>query len=163
MKHFAVLLIALLALPLAACDRGNVSIERNGNGVNVTMSLTEAEVNAAVAAALAEGGNPLLRDPQVDLQAGQIVVSGTHERRDGGGPVSGTITISIGAANGALTAQVTSANIEGWDANDARIAQFNERLAQGLGRLAERSNGRVTVQSVNVTDSALDITLAVTQ
>ena len=163
MKRYAVLIMMLLVLPLVACDRGNVSIERNGDGVNVTIDLTEAEVNAAVAAALAEGGNPLLRDPQVDLQAGQIVVNGTHERRDGSGTVSGTITISVGAANGAVTAEVTSANVEGWDASDARIAQFNERLAHGLGRLAERTNGRVTVQSVTVTDTTLQIVLSATR
>ncbi|MDX1991953.1 MAG: hypothetical protein SF029_06175 [bacterium] len=153
-----VLLFPLLALSLAACGRGDVSIQRNPNGgFDVTATLSEADVNTAITQALAASANPLLREPQVDLQAGRIVVNGQHERRDGGGTVSGSITIVPSVTDGNLTAQITEADLEGWDAADERIAQFNERLSSALAQLAERGRGVITMRAVSVTDNALEI------
>src|SRR3990172_5965871 len=82
------LCVLLATLALAACNRGTVEVQGNGDGTaTVTVTVTEAEIDAAIADAL-DVSNPLLRDPVVDLQPGQIVVSGEHDRRDGGGGVS---------------------------------------------------------------------------
>ena len=78
MKTQMLLLSLLCLVGLAACNRGEVTdIQRDpAGGVDVTAQLSETDINDAIADALAVD-NPLLRDPNVDLQAGQIVVSGT--------------------------------------------------------------------------------------
>jgi len=154
------LLILLLAtVALAACRRAEVTnIERNPEGgLDVSASLSEADINAAIADALAIE-NPLLRDPQVDLQNGQIVVTGSHEPRNGGETVSGSLTITLSVENGALLAQITQADIQGVDLSDERIANINQRISERLTTRANRENRAVTVQSVNVTDSAVEVT-----
>jgi hypothetical protein len=118
--------------------------------------LTEADINAAIADALAIA-NPLLRDPKVDLQPGQIVVTGSHEQRDGTGSVSGSLTITLSVQNGAILAQVTQVNIDGVDASDARIAAINQRIADRVTRRANRENRQITVKSVTIADTEIDV------
>jgi hypothetical protein len=162
MKLRLFLLLALLFM-LAACNR-DVGIQPNGDGTaTVTISVTESEVNTVVQTALANSGNPLLRNPSVDLQNGQIVISGEHERRDGNGTVSGTVTLNVNVVSGALQAQVTSVNIEGWDANDERIQEFNDRLEELLGGRARQNNGNATLESVTITNDNLTIAIRVSR
>lgn len=154
------LLMFIFAVPLllVGCNRANVDVERNPDGgFNITATLNEAEVNTAIENALAQSANPLLRDPQVDLQTGQIIINGQHDRRDGGGTVSGSVTMTLSVQNGALAAQITQADVEGLDLTDERIADFNTRLAEGLARLAENDRGLITVQSITVTADNLQI------
>lgn len=151
------LLLMLVVLPLAACRRGTIEVQRNGNGTaNVTVTVTEAEVNAAITDAL-NVSNPLLRDPTVDLQPGQIVISGEHDRRDGNGRVSGSVTMTLTVQDGALLAQIVSADIEGLDMSDARIAEFNQRMTERMTARAGRDNRAVDMQSVTITDSDVQI------
>ena len=149
--------LMLVVLALAACNQGTVNVQRNGDGTaTVTVTVTEAEVNAAISDAL-NVNNPLLRNPSVDLQPGQIVISGEHDRRDGGGRVSGSVTMTLSVQNGAMLAQITSANIEGLDMSDARIADFNQRMAERMTAHAGRDNRVVTMQSVTITDNDVQI------
>ena len=152
-----ILSMILVALTLAACNRGTVGVQGNGDGTaTVTVTVTQAEVNAAIADAL-NVSNPLLRNPSVDLQPGQIVISGEHDRRDGGGRVSGSVTMTLTVQDGALLAQIVSANIEGLDMSDARIAEFNQRMIERMTNRAGRDNRVVTMQSVTITDSDVQI------
>lgn len=158
------LLLPLLLIVLAACNFGGVEVERNPEGgLDITATLTEAEVNAAITEALAQNPNPLLRDPDVDLQNGRIIINGQHTRRDGSGTVTGTMTMTLGVANGLLTAQITQVEIDGWDANDARIAEFNQRLADGLSRIAQGSRASITFTEVTITDAELRIAFTARQ
>jgi hypothetical protein len=155
------ILTGLLILGLTACNRGTVNdVQRNPEGgVEVTLSLTEQEVNDAVAQALENSGNPLLRNPQVDLKPGQIVITGQHERRDGGGTVSGTVTVNVGLNAGKVQVQITQAQIEGFDLSDARIQQFNDRLAAIFSTRLERDQGIITITALNITEDTLQFTL----
>jgi hypothetical protein len=156
-------LFLILVFGLAACNR-DVNVEVNGDGTaTVSVSVTEAEVNTVVQTALGNRGNPLLRNPVVDLQNGQIVISGEHERRDGNGTVSGTVTLRATVVNSALQLEVTDVDIEGWDANDERIQQFNDRLEELLGGRARQNNGNATLQSVSITDDSLTIEILVSR
>jgi hypothetical protein len=159
MKTRIMILFGLLIFALAGCNRGEVvDVQRDANGgADVTYRITESDISTAITDALNAGGNPLLRNPKVDLQPGQIVVSGDHERRDGKGTVSGTITITITIQNGTLLAQVTQANIDGWDASDTRIAEFNQRLANDFSRRANRDNKQINFTSATITDDAIDL------
>jgi hypothetical protein len=159
-----VLLLGIVALTFSACNRGEVSdIQRNPEGgVDVSVTLTETEVNEVVTEALARMENPLLRTPTVDLQNGAIVVQGEHERR-GGGTIRGSFTFTISVQNGALSATVTQADIEGISLSDASIQNFNAQLAENFSQRANREKRRVTFISVSISNTALDITFNVQQ
>lgn len=156
MKFWTLGLVLMAAVSLVGC-RGQFAVERNPEGgADVTITLAESDINAAITEALNERENPLLRNPQVDLQPGQIVINGEHERRDGGGTVSGSLTATVTVQDGAILAQVTQADIEGVDLRDERIARFNERLAENFNRRASRSDG-LTMQSVTITEDEIEI------
>lgn len=151
----------LLVIPLAACDRA-ISVERNPDGsTDITVTLTESDINSVIQQALNEGGNPLLRDPEVDLQNGQIVVSGEHDRQDGGGRVSGTMTLVMSVSDGRLSVRATAINIEGLDANDQTLQEFNDRLAEAMGQRASRDNRNARLMDVTITQDNLSFTLNV--
>jgi outer membrane murein-binding lipoprotein Lpp len=159
MKTRVLFCLMLASLVLAGCRRGQVQdLQRNADGsISATVQLTEADVNTAISDALAANGNPLLRDPQVDLQNGQIVVNGTHEQRDGTGTVSGSFTLTLTVESGTIKAQIISANIDGVSLSDARIADLNQRLTDNFNRRANRENRRWTVNSLTVSDNAVDV------
>lgn len=158
MKAQMLLLSLLCVIGLAACRRAEVTdIQRDpGGGVDVTAQLSETDINDAIADALAVD-NPLLRDPNVDLQAGQIVINGTREKADGSGTVSGTMTITLSVENGAILTQVTAINIEGIRPSDERISNINQRISERVTRRADRENRQITVKSVAVSDTAVEV------
>lgn len=159
MKMRTLFLLLLLIVGLAACNRDNVTdVERGADGgVDITVKLTEQEVNDSVTTALAAAANPLLRNPSVDLQAGQIVVNGEHERRDGSGVITGSVTITVTVQDGLLLPQISKADIEGFDLTDARVAEFNQRLQTDFNRRANRDNQQLTFKSVTISNSDLEI------
>jgi regulator of protease activity HflC (stomatin/prohibitin superfamily) len=156
-------LFLILIFGLVACNR-DVNVQPNGDGTaTVSVSVTEAEVNTVVQNALSARANPLLRNPSVGLQNGQIVVTGEHERRDGAGTVSGTVTLNATVVNGVLNVEVTDVDIEGWDVSDERIQQFNDELEERLGGRARQNNGNATLESVSITDDNLTIQIRVSR
>lgn len=147
--------LVALAVILAACGRANVNVQREpGGGVSVTVTLSEADINAVVAEAL-DVANPLLREPQIDLQSGAIVISGEHELASGQ-RVSGTVTLTLSVQDGGLLAQTTAVNIEGVDLSDERVARLNAQLAAAFQRRAARDNPVITMTSVTITDSQIE-------
>ena len=157
-----IMLFLLVAVGLVGCNRDNFSAQRNQQGgVDITVTASESEVNTLIQNALAQSANPLVRNPSVDLQDGQIVISGEHDKRDGSGQrVSGTITAVPSIVNGRLAIQVTSVNIEGWDANDARIQEINQKIEEALQGRAVRDNPNVNLTRVTVTNDSLTFTIS---
>jgi hypothetical protein len=150
---------------LVGCDRANVAdVERNPNGgLDISVAVNEQEVNEIVQRALDQGGNPLLRNPVVDLQAGQMVISGEHESRELNRTVSGSLTVTATSSNNTLQVQVTQVNIEGFDMSDARIAELNQRLSANFTDRLNRENANFSVTAVSITADALTFTINVRQ
>ncbi len=166
MRHVKLgLLLVLGSLLLAACGAGRVSVvrERGSDVFNVTVELNEDDVAQLVADSLAASANPLLRDPVVDLQNGKIEVTGTHERRDGGGVVNGRIGLTPAVQDGHLVLTATEITIEGVDVSDERIAQFNENLAERISHWAEQRQRSFTLTGVTVSDTLMVLTLDATR
>ncbi|MBE2201553.1 MAG: hypothetical protein IAE79_23275 [Anaerolinea sp.] len=164
-KVMVVLTMVLGGLLLTACGAGRLEIvrERGSDTFNVTMELNEGDVAQLVESALLAGTNPLLRDPVVDLQDGQIEVTGTHERRDGGGQVNGRLLIIPSVQDGLLVVEVAEMEIEGVAVSDERIEQFNDNLTDRITRRLEQRNRDITITGVSVTDDLLVLTLNVTR
>lgn len=166
MRHWLLVLgFILLSLPLVGCGAGRVEIvrDRGSDMFNVMVELNEDEMAQLVAQALSAGANPLLRDPVADFQDGQIEVTGTHQRRDGGGNISGRIVIVPSVQDSVLAIEVTEVDIEGVSVSDERIAQFNERLAARLGSRLDQRPRDITMTGVTVTDTVLTLTFNVSR
>lgn len=157
--------LVLGSLLLVACGAGRIEIvrERGSDVFNITAELNEEDVAQLVEEALQVGGNPLLRNPVVDLQDGQIEVTGQHERRDGGGVVNGRIQLTPSVQNGTLRLEATEISLEGMDVSDERITQFNENLAGRLSRWAEQRTRSITLTGVTVSNNLLVLTLEATR
>jgi hypothetical protein len=154
-----ILFILMLVFTLTACGRA----ERNPDGgIDVPVNLSEQQVTDAIARVLAEGENPLLRNPQVDFQTGVIVINGEHQQRDGSGTVQGTLKANAGASDGALTITITDIQIEAYSADETQIADYNRRIAEALIRLANELPN-VRVLSATVTDTELQLVINATR
>ena len=159
MRKLGMLLLVLL-FTVTGC--AGVSISPNADGTfNISVSLSESDVNSLVANALAASPQPILRNTSVDLQNGQIVVRGIHDRQDGSGPVDGTMTLTAGVANGQVSASVTSLNIAGFNADAATLQQINGQIAAGLGASALSGNEGAQLTALSISDTALTFTLRV--
>ncbi len=160
MRKLMMLLLAMGSVVLVGCGVGQVEISRDrGSDVfNVTVELNEDDIAQLVEQALAASGNPLLRNPQVDLQEGQIEITGSHERRDGEGEVNGRIVIVPSIQDGVLIIEVVEVDIEGVPVSDDRIEQFNQNLTQRIQRRLERRNHDITMTGVDVADNLMTIT-----
>lgn len=161
MKTRLLFVLLIPVLLLAACRRAEITdIQRNPDGgATVTAKLTESDINAAVSDALAQTANPLLRDPKVDLQNGAIVINGEHDRRDGNGRISGSLTLSLTVQDGALLAQISAVSIEGENIplTDPSVVSLNQKLADNFSRRANRENRQITFTSVSITNDAVEV------
>lgn len=155
------LLLLIGSLFLVACGAGRVEIvrERGSNVFNITVELNENDITQLVEDALQAGSNPLMRDPVVDLQNGQIEVTGMHDRRDGSGQVNGRILLIPSVEDGILMLEAAEIDIEGVAVSDERIEQFNENLAQRISGRADQRTHNITLTGITVSDELLVMTL----
>ena len=152
------LLMAVSAVALAGCRRGDLSIDRDAGTINVT--LNESDVNAEIEAALATAENPLLRNPSVDLQNGAIVVNGEHLRRDGSGQtIRGSVTFSPAVADNQLTIRVTAVDIEGVALDDAEAQTLANRVAERINAAIARTVRVLEVSALTVSDTGIEFAL----
>ena len=162
MRHVKLgLLLVMGSLLMVACGTGRVEIirERGSDVFNITVELNEDDVAQLVEDALEASANPLLRDPVVDLQNGQIEVTGTHERRDGSGAVNGRIILIPSVQDQHVVLAATEINIEGVAVSDERIEQFNNNLAERITGRVEQRTRSISLTGISVTDDLLVLTL----
>lgn len=150
-----------LILSLAACQFGNVNVQRDENATTLTITMTEADVNALVQAALAASENPFLRNSSVDLRNGAVVIRGSHDRQDGQGTVNGSVAVKVSAAGGQPQIEITNVDIAGLAMSDDRLQQFNAQLAAQLGNRAVQDNRRAQISSIAITENSLEIVLTI--
>ena len=158
-KQIALLL--LLMMGLVACNQGNFSAKGNPDGgIDITITATESEINTMLTNALTQSSGAAFRNPSIDLQPGQIAISGEVERQNNSGEyINADIVVSVGVADGVLSAQVTYVNVEGWAADDARITEINQQIEQALQGRAVRDNPNVKLTAITITDDSLKFTL----
>lgn len=150
MKRLFMLLL-IVTLAAAACDR--IDIQQGPDGLNITVGLSESEVNTIVSTIIAESQNPVVSNPSVDLQPGRMVVSGQYEGR------SGSVTLELSVANGTVNVRATSVNVEGMDTTDEQLTNFNEELARRLGAVALGDNTGARLTALTITNDQLRFTI----
>ena len=157
--RIVLLLVAMVGF--AACSRIDITAERNPNGsIDVTVTVSETEVNLMLSEALAESENTEVRNAIIDLQPGQITISGDVLEDNGSGNfVSATFTARLSVVNERLSAEITNADFAGWSANSAVLADINREIEQALQGRAMRDNPNVTLTALVITDNDLSFTL----
>ncbi|MFQ3647292.1 MAG: hypothetical protein SNJ80_10215 [Anaerolinea sp.] len=153
----------LLGLWLAGCTLGGVDVQGNPEGgLDITVRLTENEVNALIMGVLANNPSIPLRNVTADLQPGRIVLNGTYNRPTGG-TANGRIVLSVSVVDGVIRPVITEVDIEGFSANDATLRQFNDQLGQALGARGTQANRNARITVLAITDTTLTFTLRVSR
>ena len=91
-------------------DTWRSALEADPINGRVALVITERELSAFLAARMAEAQNPLLKEPQVRLQAGEIQIFGVASA----GPIEASALLSIQPqvdSEGALAFNITTAQV----------------------------------------------------
>jgi uncharacterized protein YfaP (DUF2135 family) len=154
----------ILVLVLAGCNFGNnINVQQGaGGGLDITVTLSESDVNQLLSQAIASNPEMRIEQAQIDLQPGALVINGNVAKQDGT-TAPGSITMSVGMGDGRVNVQVTSVNVDGFTADDARIADLNQRIADALNTRAQGDNTNAQITAVNVTEDGLTLTINVRQ
>ncbi|MBI1257578.1 MAG: DUF2993 domain-containing protein [Chloroflexi bacterium] len=146
----------IILLILAGCRAGQVSVQRDGAGnLDISVKISEADINTSIQNILSSSQGLKLQNATVDLQNGQILVTGDYTKPDGSSG-HGSLTLTMTVQDGAVLTQISSLNLEGWTAESPAIQQINQRLTADFQRRATRTDNLRT-QSVTITDSEVDI------
>jgi hypothetical protein len=149
------LLVLLLPVLLAACDR--VNYQTDANYSYLTINLTAQETRNILVSLLTGGDRPIMRTATVELRQGEVFVSGDVNNGQGG-TVPGTLTARIWAENGRINAAVTQFSFGSFNADQALINRINTDIANGLAASANRSSSS-DISSLSLSSSGLSFTI----
>jgi hypothetical protein len=152
----------VLVVALAACNFGNnIRVDQGaGGGLDITLTLSEAEVNQLLANGLANNPDAQIEQANIDLQPGALVITGNIVGDDGTRS-PGSLSLNVGLVNGQVSVVVTNVTFAGYNANSSEIARINEQIQAGLNARAQQDNSGSQVTAVNVTNDSLSITVNV--
>ena len=142
---------AVLALVAAACS---VEVERNADGsLQIATAITEASIETEIRAAIAD---PLVRDFQVDLKDGYVLVSAQRDEVLGDETVTVSFRLDLSVSDGHLGAVISDAEVDDEPVPSKIVDVWNERLATQLERAGKR-NPDNTLERVTVTDGEVQM------
>jgi hypothetical protein len=142
-------ILSLVAIPLAACG---LNLVRNPEGsLRLETTMTEESLRDETDWAITD---PLITNFEVDLKDGYAAV--TADRKRVGSDVIDTMSfrMTLGAADGHLTAEISDVVVDGIAVDEARIDNWNESIATRLERAGKR-NADSTLQEVHVMEDSL--------
>lgn len=143
----ALVMLALLALACGFLSR------------TVTVTLTEERLNELIPQVTAAGApeGVTVQIATVDMRDGFIRVYGTFQI-EGGSPIEGSCDVVVTAQDGKLHAEVTAAQIAGFDLSQLNFEQVNEEIETALTS-ATAENQAVSFESVTIREDAMDIVI----
>ena len=156
-KKISVLLIVLL-FAISAC-RANIS--RNADGsTTVETTISQQELQEAITASIAD---PLIKELNVSLQSGYMLVTGQRQRLNDASKTDNlTFRLDLGVSNGQLTATISNAQLDGVPVEQNRVDHWNQTIASRLVILGKK-NPNSSLESVNVTPDAVSMTWKVSR
>jgi hypothetical protein len=119
-----------------------------------TLTLTEAQVNAIINAAIASGQIEYVSDATVSLQNGQITITARYAP-PGIVPITGRIVVTVSASNCALRVTVVQASLGVFVLNDAQKAALGQSIEQALKNQLPQQT--YCVDSVAIANGAMTI------
>lgn len=152
LRFASLLLIAVFAVLLNAC---NAEITRNEDrSFNISVTLPEETIQSEIAAAVAESQ---LENVSVNLENGFIAVSGERPRLNGNQRDEVSFQLQLDAIDGQLVATISGLQVNGQAADDARVDEMNERIAERLTSAGQnRPNSRL--EAIEVSADAVTMT-----
>ncbi len=158
MKRFLFLFALLLVAFTNACER-NITRSEDGS-LRVETSITAQALQEAIQAAIAD---PLIKEINVSLQPGYILVSGQRERlNDSSKTDTLSFRLNLGVNDGQLTAVVSQTALDGKPLDQARIDHWNETIADRLQKMGQ-NRANTTLQSVTITPEGVQMTWQVSR
>lgn len=159
-KKLTILFVALVPLVifLSAC-RANISRDADGS-LTVETTVGQPERQQAIAASLAD---PLIKELNVSLQPGSILVTGQRQRLNGANK-SDTLTfrLDLGVSNDQLTATISNAQLDGAPVEQDRVDHWNQTIASRL-IIFWKKRPNSTLESVTVTPQVVSMTWKVSR
>jgi len=132
-------------------DTWRSAIEASPLDGRVTLVITERELTAFLAARMAEGENPILEQPQVRLQAGEIQIFGVASA----GPLEASALLSIQPqvdAEGVLAFTITTAEVGPLPVPDTLKQGLSDLLTEAFtGKLGSVATG-IRITSLAIAD-----------
>lgn len=125
-----------------------------------SVTLTEDQINSSFRVTA-----PRLRveNVSVDLQPGQVVISGTITPLRTENSYAATVTLVPTVDMGIITWTVTTATVDGQAATEAQVAQINSALANSWRRYIKETYSAGRVQSLTIDELTLTITFGEAQ
>lgn len=150
---------ALTAAVVPAQADSGIELTFDENYSYLTITVDQSDVERALERGLSQGVTPALVNPDVELEAGQLYVSGEYlnvftNRRE-----PGEMTVSFEVVNGELEVVVTSLMLNGYPANPEIVADINDNIAAGIAGNAGRHQGRGELYDVTITPSDVSIVI----
>jgi hypothetical protein len=154
-KKISIALLAFVIL-LSACQR---NVTRNNDGsADVETVITQQELQDVITSSIAD---PLVKDITVSLQPGYISVSGTHQRLNDASKTDNlSFRLDLGVSNGALTASISNAQIDGILIEQNRVDNWNQTIANRIANFGNKGRNS-TLKSVSITTSQVTMTWTV--
>lgn len=132
-------------------DTWRSAIEASPLDGRVTLVITERELTAFLAARMADAENPLLQEPQVRLQAGEIQIFGVASA----GPLMASALLSIQPqvdADGVLAFNITTAEVGPLPVPDTLKQGLSDLLTEAFtGKLGSVATG-IRITSLAIAD-----------
>src|SRR5512133_3562574 len=144
-KFIPVLLVGLVFL-ISGC-RANIS--RNSDGsLSVQTTVSQQELQEAINASIAD---PLVKELNVSLQQGYILVTGQRQRLNDASKTDAlNFRLDLGVSNGQLTATVSQATLDGKPIEQSRVDHWNQTIASRIVILGKK-RPNASMKSVSVT------------
>jgi hypothetical protein len=162
-RLLALSLLLIVGLLVTACGAVTTDTNISMRGITVTLTLTEAELNAEIAARAAarQAADPnaelLVQGASVDFAPDSITLSGQF-RAPNSGSVDGSITFGLSTTDGRLNVNVRSVSITGYDENDQLVTDMTLMVEQILNNRAGRLAQGDAEATAEVTEEAAEET-----
>jgi uncharacterized protein YpmS len=123
----------------------------------VTWVISEDEMTALVANQLKSQPNPVLQDPQIHLQNGQIEVTGNVQQSGITLPIKMFITVTVDD-QGRPHYQVTSANLGPLPLPQSTLDQLSAQIDQALQENLSSELDQIYIDDVHIADGSMTVT-----
>ena len=152
------ILFVVLVVFLSAC-RANISRNQDGS-LTVETTIGQQKLQQAITASIAD---PLIKEMNVSLQSGYILVTGQRQRlKDSTRTDSLSFRLDLGVSNGQLTASISDAQLDGAPVDQARLDHWNQMIASRIVILGKK-NPNSSLESVSVTTETVSMTWKVSR
>ncbi|MCU0498280.1 MAG: hypothetical protein MUF87_13085 [Anaerolineae bacterium] len=122
------------------------------NSINRTF--TAQEINDQISAIIAAQPIPFAQNITVNLQPGEVIISGEREG------LRGSITVILFAGSGQLQVMPTAIDFAGLTLQDAAITELSEALQTGLNDSSGLEGDGLQIQSILVLVDRVEIRFA---